>query len=98
MFLIIKTQYNLVWSLIILIFIFYILYIYYIIYILIFTYHNKYVVSIIFFINIKVKLIDNGTLFHPHFDILFSQNIFKNIKVDTLLSFNVLSMYIRSLL
>ncbi len=45
-----------------------------------------------------VSVNDNVTLFQPNFDILFSKNVFETLKVDTLLTFNVLSMYIKSLL
>ncbi len=44
-----------------------------------------------------VTLNDNVTLFQPNFDILFSKNVFESLKVDTLLTFNVLSMDIKSL-
>ncbi len=38
----------------------------------------------------------NNVTFQPNFDILFSKNIFETLKVDTLLTFNVLSMDIKS--
>ncbi len=60
------------------------------------TSQNKHV---IWFFNINiVTLNDNVSLFQPNFDILFSKNIFKTLKVDTLLTFNVLSMDIKSFL
>ncbi len=40
---------------------------------------------------------DNLTLFQPDFYILFSKNVFETLKVDILLTFNVLSMEIQSL-
>ncbi len=45
-----------------------------------------------------VTLNDNVTLFQPNFDILFSKNLFETLKLDTLLTLNVLSMDIKSLL
>ncbi len=39
-----------------------------------------------------VTLNDNVTLFQPNLDILFSKNVFETLKVDTLLTFNVLSI------
>ncbi len=45
-----------------------------------------------------VTLNDNITLFQPHFDILFSKNLFETLKVDTLLTFIVLCVDIKSLL
>ncbi len=45
-----------------------------------------------------VTLNENVTLFQTNFYILFSKNIFETLKVDTLLTFNVLSMDIKSLL
>ncbi len=45
-----------------------------------------------------VTLNDNETLFQQHFDILFSKNLFETLKLDILLTFNVLSMDIKSLL
>ncbi len=45
-----------------------------------------------------VTLNDNVSLFQPNFDILSSKNVFESLKVDTLLTFNVLSMDIKSLL
>ncbi len=46
----------------------------------------------------RVTLNNNLTLFQPNVDILFSQNLFETLKIDTLLTFNVLSMNIKSLL
>ncbi len=45
-----------------------------------------------------VTLNENVTLFQTNFYILFSKNLFETLKVDTLLTFNVLSMDIKSLL
>ncbi len=43
-----------------------------------------------FCVNITVTLNDDGILFHPYFNILFSQTLFE--------TFNMLFMYIKSLL
>ncbi len=44
-----------------------------------------------------VTLNVNVTLFQQNFDILFSKNVFETLKVDTLLTFNVLCMDINTL-
>ncbi len=44
------------------------------------------------------NIVDNVTLFQPNFDFCFSKNVFETLKVDTLFTFNVLSMDIQSLL
>ncbi len=46
-------------------------------YILLSIGQNKHVVS---FLHKKIMLNDNGTLFHPYFDILFSQKLFETLK------------------
>ncbi len=45
-----------------------------------------------------VTLNNNVALYKPNFDILLSNNLFETLKVDTLLTFNVLFMDIKSLL
>ncbi len=44
-----------------------------------------------------VTLNVNVTLFQQNCDILFSKNVFETLKVDTLLTFNVLCMDINTL-
>ncbi len=49
-----------------------------------------------FYITISATLNDDGTLFHPYFDISFYKSYLKHQR-DTLFVFNMLSMYIKSL-
>ncbi len=44
--------------------------------------NNKYIVFN-YYMTISLTLNDIGTLFHPHCDILFSQNFFETLKLDT---------------
>uniref|UniRef100_A0A672KZ17 UPF0668 protein C10orf76 homolog n=1 Tax=Sinocyclocheilus grahami TaxID=75366 RepID=A0A672KZ17_SINGR len=45
-----------------------------------------------------ISQLSEDQVMNNHFDILFSKNLFKTLNVDTLLTFNVLSMDIKSLL
>ncbi len=49
-----------------------------------------------FYITISAMLNDDGTLFHPYFDISFYKSSLKH-QIDTLIVFNMLSMNIKSL-
>ncbi len=49
-----------------------------------------------FYITISATMNDDGTLFHPYFDISFYKSYLKH-QIDTLIVFNMLSMNIKSL-